>query len=153
MKIRQAKHDDLDDLVALERKVFGRGPYRGHQFGTRQFAYYVKKPEAIVLVAVDGKRLVGNVIATAGTGSRSHIGRILNLAVLPSARGRGMGTRLLRTALVRLKRRGCAKAVLEVAYAAKAARQVFERCGFEPARRLPGHYGPGNHGLRMTRNL
>ncbi len=144
---------DLQALLALEASSFGVGPYRSHGFDARQFRYYLKNPRAIVILASDASGLIGSVIATAGTRSRAHVGRILNLAVVKLRRKAGIGRKLLAKAERWMKQQGCDRIYLEVAQGARAATEFFVGRGFVPVRRLPDYYGRNNHGLRMKREL
>ncbi len=153
VKLRRAETTDLDALLALENSCFRTGPYRTHRFGATQFLSYLNNPRAVIFLARDASGLLGSVIATAGTRSRAHIGRILNLAVVSARRQQGVGRQLLEKATQWLRQKGCDRIFLEVALRANAAHDFFAGAGFLPVRRLPEYYGPNNHGLRMMRKL
>jgi ribosomal-protein-alanine N-acetyltransferase len=56
--------------------------------------------------------------------------RLMNLAVAPSARRRGLATALVRHAVTLGRERGARRAVLEVRASNEAARRLYERMGF-----------------------
>jgi ribosomal-protein-alanine N-acetyltransferase len=65
---------------------------------------------------------------------------ILTLAVCPSARQRGLGTRLVREGATGAARRGARRLFLEVADDNAAALALYGRAGFAEAGRRPGYY-------------
>ncbi len=76
---------------------------------------------------------------------------LLTLAVLPGARGRGVGGEVLAAALAEAARRGAAAVVLEVAPGNAAARTLYGRAGFLEIGRRPGYYPGGSDALVMRR--
>lgn len=75
------------------------------------------------------QRLVGAVLTTA---IGPAIGHVAQVAVDPAAQAQGIGGRLLRTALARLRARGFTHATLLVADDNHRARDWYGRLGFEP---------------------
>jgi len=65
---------------------------------------------------------------------------IVNVAVAPDFRGRGVGLALLRFALAEACRAGAARAVLEVRSGNVAARALYARCGFTRVGLRKGYY-------------
>ncbi|MBJ2156297.1 GNAT family N-acetyltransferase [Variovorax sp. IB41] len=84
------------------------------------------------VVAVDaGGRVVGWCDVSPVFGhSRAHIG-ILGIALLPEARGRGLGTQLLQAAIDRSWARGLTRIELSVRADNLNAKALYERLGFE----------------------
>ena len=71
---------------------------------------------------------------------------ILTLAVRPSARGQGIGTRLVREGGAAAEQQGATRLFLEVAGDNTAARALYARTGFIEAGRRPGYYArPDGH--------
>jgi ribosomal-protein-alanine N-acetyltransferase len=56
--------------------------------------------------------------------------RLMNLAVMPSARRQGLATVLVQRALALGRERGARRAVLEVRSSNEAARRLYEQMGF-----------------------
>ncbi len=69
-------------------------------------------------------------------------GELLSIGVLPEARSKGHGNRLL-SAVLRLAAPEAALLHLEVGEHNMAARRLYEKAGFEPSGRRPGYYGAG----------
>lgn len=65
---------------------------------------------------------------------------ILNVAVLPRARRRGLGRRLLRVALRLARKMGMHRALLEVRAGNRPAIALYEGCGFVRAGLRRGYY-------------
>ena len=59
-------------------------------------------------------------------------GKVHDLFVDPSFRGRGIGEALLREAVRRLVDRGAPRVLLDTAWSNAAARRLFERVGYRP---------------------
>ena len=65
-----------------------------------------------------------------------EVGHITQLCVTPHARGAGLGYELLRRAVLGLRTRGAKRISLTVTAANSEAVQLYQRCGFEEARRF-----------------
>lgn len=55
---------------------------------------------------------------------------VMNIAVLPQARGRGLGKQLLSTALNELRQQGVSRCLLEVRESNRAALALYQSLGF-----------------------
>ena len=71
---------------------------------------------------------------------------LLNLAVLPSFRGQGIGAFLVKQTLLEAAEKGAGRIFLEVRDANLPALRLYEHLGFEQAGRRPGYYSnpPGD---------
>jgi ribosomal-protein-alanine N-acetyltransferase len=65
---------------------------------------------------------------------------LLNLAVDPGWRRKGIGLRLMQHTLAEVKGRGGERIFLEVRASNMAARRLYEQLGFAPVGRRPGYY-------------
>ena len=104
----------------------------------------------------------GSLVATAPEGfalGRAIAGEaeILTIAVLPEARGRGVGAELLSGILDRARRSGATRAVLETAASNEPALALYRAAGFEQAGRRPGYYlrmdGRRDDAVLLEKNL
>jgi len=105
------------------------------------FASYVyfqeNRPVAVVLVA-----------------RRGWTSRIAAMAVAPEARGRGLGTHIMRDAIGEAAERGDRSVLLEVFEHNTPAVKLYEGLGFRPLRRLVGyHHDPGRAAPEVTDTL
>lgn len=153
IRVLQARAGDLEALLALESECFSSGPYRKHRFEAAQYRYYLRNPQAIVLVAERQGTVEGSLVGLAGRGVRSRSARILSIAVGAACRRQGVGQRLVQHALERFGARGSRRVYLEIAATAAGAQGLFGTFGFRPVRALPSYYGRSRHGVRMMLTL
>ncbi len=137
----------LETVVSLEREVFaGRDPWSRNAFERELLATHT-----LWLVAEIGGEV-------AGYGGGWVVGgefRVLNLAVKPPCRRRGIAGRLLNALFAAAVRRGCHGATLEVRKGNVAARALYEKLGFRIEGERRGYYSNGDDALlcllpRMT---
>lgn len=91
-------------------------------------------PTAFVLLAFDGARAVGAAVCFVGfsTFAAKPLVNLHDLAVLPSHRGRGIGSLLLAEVERRARERGACKVTLEVHDTNHGAKRLYEATGFGP---------------------
>lgn len=143
--IRNARINDLPQIATIERNVFP-----SDRLSLRQMRYHLRNPRAIFLACEQDGRIVGYVLAFQRSGAP---GRIYSLAVSGEFQGKGFGKRLMESALNALKTRGVARAVLEVRKSDEKTRALYRHFGFRDERELPGYYGDGADGVRMSIEL
>ena len=82
---------------------------------------------------------------------------VLTVAVVPEARGRGLGRRLVEAGLDAARQAGADLIFLEVAEDNAPARRLYAACGFSETGRRPGYYHrpgePAVDALVMSRAL
>ncbi len=78
---------------------------------------------------------------------------LLRLAVVPSARRRGLARLLLTAGLTRAARQGAEFCHLEVGADNLAASELYRRFGFRPTGRRANYYPTGEAALLMTKTL
>jgi len=135
MKLVPFVRAHLEAVLAVEEEVFaGKDPW-----SRMAFEGELINPQAVWLVAdVDGG-LAGYAGGWAG-GADFHL---LNLAVAPAFRRRGIARELVRGVLGRATERGCRRATLEVRKGNDHARRLYESLGFAAAGCRPRHYSDG----------
>jgi ribosomal protein S18 acetylase RimI-like enzyme len=89
-------------------------------------------------IAVDGHEVVGSVEVFRLVGWSSHVGEV-RLVVDPDHRGRGVGRRLARAAVLDAVDMGLKKLVVEVIADQAALIAMFRGLGFEPEALLTDH--------------
>lgn len=129
--IRPARPADAPVLAALERECFG------DPWSEASFREALASPFCFGLIAasVDG-RAVGYLLGRDVAGS----GEILNLAVAPAARRRGIARALLEEALDWFAERESAEVYLEVRESNGAAQALYRASGFEAVGRRGRYY-------------
>ena len=129
-RIRPASLADVAALAELERACFS-DPWTAA--GIRETIQY---ETARTFVAQDSAGIVGYVIARIS----GQEGEILDLAVLPERRRRGIGQALLAAVWNALQRDGVKELYLEVRESNVAAIELYRRQGFRPVGLRPRYY-------------
>lgn len=93
----------------------------------------------------DGGAVAGYII-TCIEGRSAHV---ISIAVKPSHRRRGVGSRLLCTALRILASGRVDRVYLEVRVSNEPALNLYRRAGFREIERLKNYYSDGEDGIRM----
>lgn len=130
LTIRTMLESDLPSVVAIERLSFST-PWSEILFFNELY-----KQRSIPKVAVIGDRIAGYICA-------NHVadeGHILNLAVHPDFRGKGIAKTLVKNILEELKENACRFLYLEVRASNNAARKLYEGFGFSVAGTRKGYY-------------
>jgi ribosomal protein S18 acetylase RimI-like enzyme len=154
LRTRRGTSADVDALKPLWVSVHEQhrasmpelAPYvsDGESWAARRalYAELLAKPDTVLLLQYDADELIGyglsHVLATEGTwladtwrrGAR--IGEIESLAVLPSHRGRGIGTALLEALHTELTAIGVDDLILGVLAGNVAAQRLYARHGYQP---------------------
>jgi len=92
------------------------------------------------LVAVHNEKVVGYVI---GTLRWDIVGHIINIAVHPDFRGRGIGKALMIEVMKELRRKGAKIFRLEVRVSNVVAQKLYESLGFRKSYTIPNYYSDG----------
>lgn len=129
-QIRPARTADARRLVPLERRCFS------DPWSQEAFEDLFASPFGRGLVAERLGEIEGYLVARAVAGE----GEILNLAVAPEARGRGLGGHLLEAALESLALAGAREVYLEVRDTNAAAQSLYHRRGFRAIGRRARYY-------------
>jgi len=128
--IRRADSADIPALVAIERACFS-DPWTAS--GIRETIQY---ETARAFVAESGGKAVGYVMARIS----GEEGEILNLAVLPKSRRKGIARCLLDEALGSIVAAGVTEAYLEVRQSNEEAIALYQAHGFRPVGVRPDYY-------------
>ncbi len=127
-----ARSDDVEAVVQIERRSF-TDPWSAHGF--REL---LENPRVYFVCAREG--VAGPVLGYVVAWFVADEGEIANLAVLPEARGRGVGGLLLDKALMEARRRGSTAMYLEVRDSNRTARELYVSRGFEAVGRRKAYY-------------
>jgi ribosomal-protein-alanine N-acetyltransferase len=120
--------------------------YENEMFGTEAWSADAYREEIAdvrsrhYLAAVDGE---GELLAWAGVRVVGDSAEVLTVGVIPAARRRGIGRRLLRALLTEASARGAREAFLEVRVDNLAARRLYAADGFAQVGRRRGYYDAG----------
>jgi [ribosomal protein S18]-alanine N-acetyltransferase len=131
--IRSATLDDLSSLMAVERDAPTAAHWSLEQY---QSACSESGPQRILLVIEEDSTIRGFLVARAV----DHEWEIENLATAAPVRRRRLGARLLEHFLKLARGHAGASVFLEVRESNRAARGLFEHCGFLECGRRRDYY-------------
>jgi [ribosomal protein S18]-alanine N-acetyltransferase len=141
IKLRETTPDDIPSMLAIERLSFST-PWSGSAFLSE-----IGKPYSFQKVALAEDKIVGYICV-------NHIldeAHIMNLAVHPGFRRRGIAAILLKKAVNELKEKGVCYFYLEVRFSNLAARKFYEKSGFRIVGRRKNYYqSPEEDAALMT---
>lgn len=145
VRIRPASAADIDALLALENL------FPSDRMGRVALRRFLRVPSARLWVAVQNNVVVGDVLLLLRSGA--DYGRIYSVVVAPSARGQGLGERLIATAERATRSTGRRRLRLEVRRRNLPARRLYEKRGYVTVAELAGYYEDGSAGLRLEKQL
>jgi ribosomal-protein-alanine N-acetyltransferase len=140
-EVRPVGPFDLELLAALHAACFADA------WSARSLAAMLAAPGTFGLLALAAEDEPAGFVLVRGAADEAEI---LSLGVLPAARRRGVGRRLLAAAIARLAAAGVRRLLLEVAESNEAARALYAGAGFSQVGRRPGYY---REGPRLTAAL
>jgi ribosomal-protein-alanine acetyltransferase len=151
-RIRPMTRSDVGPVAALEQATFGRDAWPSEAFKDLLVAYsQAKPPRGAMWVAVDPQ--TGELFGYAGVEVSALWGEmdIINIAVAPAHRRRGVGRLLLERIVTLCRRRGVPLLWLRVRASNRGARRFYRRMGFRVRGRFEGYYvDPGEPAIIMA---
>jgi ribosomal-protein-alanine N-acetyltransferase len=126
---------DIEDVLALEERAFD------DPWNARDFASELKNPRSFVQLLRDGKgELLGHVVFWIVLDQVE----ILDIAVAPEYRRRGLGGLLMEHVVSLSRQKNCRLISLEVRRSNEAALGLYESLGFKPIALRPRYYAHDN---------
>ena len=129
-RIRPAALADAATLVAIERRCFS------DPWSESAFREALASEWTFGLVVEGGRGPAGYLIGRVVAGS----GEVLNLAVAPEFRRRGLGGAMLEEGLAAFRRRGATEVFLEVRESNHSAQSLYLARGFRPVGQRAAYY-------------
>jgi ribosomal-protein-alanine N-acetyltransferase len=129
-QIRSAVPADAAPLVAIERRCFS------DPWSETSFREALDSPWSFGFVAHTGQSIAGYLIGREMAGT----GEVLNLAVAPNFRRRGVARALLRASLALLRKRRVDEVFLEVRESNRSAQALYLSSGFRPVGQRSAYY-------------
>ncbi|QHC67483.1 ribosomal protein S18-alanine N-acetyltransferase [Rathayibacter oskolensis] len=133
--IREAAASDLDAIMAIEESEF-----TSDAWSRSMMAGELRSPHTRYVVAELGGAVVGYAGLLCPVGA--HEGDVQTIAVVPAARGAGLGRRLLRHLVETAARRGAREVFLEVRADNPVAQSLYLSEGFVEIAVRPAYYQP-----------
>jgi len=141
-EIRRLSYADLPQVIAVERRAFPT------PWSLAMFVLELSKSSGVSLAALVDGRVVGYVVCS----RYADVWHVMNVAVDPDRRRRGIGRALLEQLLAEVGEH--ASLTLEVRRTNIAAMKLYEDLGFRPAGIRRRYYQDnGEDALVMWRNL
>lgn len=134
--------EDLDQVMVLEQAVFPE------PWGRECFPVGKGRPGVLNLVAESEGRVAGYVMAWGR--DRLHL---VNIAVAPEFRGKGLGWKLMAAAEEFGRSIGAGSLYLEVRESNRSARGFYQSLGFVPVRVKKQYYSNGEDAILMRREV
>jgi [ribosomal protein S18]-alanine N-acetyltransferase len=119
--IRSLGYSDLPQVIAIERRAFPT------PWSLAMFVLELSKPSSVCLAAIEERRIVGYLICS----RYADVWHLMNIAVDPPGRRRGIATALLDEMIARASQDG--SYTLEVRPSNSPAIALYERFGFRSA--------------------
>lgn len=144
--IRAARPADAATLQAIETASFTQD-----RLSPRALAHHLRSETADVLLATLGAEPAGYALLLYR--STSTLARLYSIATLPSARGKGVGRRLMDALERSAVKRGCDRLRLEVREKNTPAIALYESLGYRRIGRYEDYYQDGASALRFEKQL
>jgi ribosomal protein S18 acetylase RimI-like enzyme len=144
--IRPYRPDDFEQLYRIDQAAF----VPALAYSRAELRYYVAARRGHTLVAEDGGRPVGFVIAR---GTHRGWGTVITLDVDPDWQRRGIGGQLLAAIESWLRGEGVRVVSLETPADESGARQFYERHGYQLGGRVRGYYHGSLDAFGMVKRL
>jgi [ribosomal protein S18]-alanine N-acetyltransferase len=147
-RIRRARLDDLDALLALEQAAFQ--PYRQARRASLRRSLS-SSHQSVWVIDADGRK--GGLAALLVVWHFPHRLRVYDVAVRPDLQGHGLGSRLMHHAEGLARKSGATWVTLEADPREPDLVPWYETQGYRTVARLPRYYRNGRAALRMVKRV
>ena len=130
MEIRLMNESHVTQVAELEKLCFSA------PWSENSIRYELTNPLSLWLVAVEN----GNLLGYVGSQTVMDEADMMNVAVAPAARRRGVGRKLVEALVSALKERNAYSLTLEVRASNEPAKALYEQLGFTQVGRRPNYY-------------
>jgi [ribosomal protein S18]-alanine N-acetyltransferase len=128
VSVRSLAYSDLPQVIAIERRAFPT------PWSLAMFVLELSKPSGVCLAAIERAEVVGYLVCS----KYDRVWHLMNIAVDPAARRRGIASRMLEAMLERAGPDG--SYTLEVRTSNAPAIALYEQFGFRAAGTRPRYY-------------
>jgi len=143
--LRDVHWTDIEQLARLERELFADDAWSQQTW----WAELAGRPRRDYVAEVEGAEVLGY----AGLDHGGDVADVMTIAVAPSARGRGLGRRLLDELETRARAGRAASVMLEVRADNAAAIGLYDRAGYTVVSTRRRYYQPGDIDALVMRRI
>lgn len=143
--LRDVHWTDIEQLARLERELFADDAWSQQTW----WAELAGRPRRDYVAEVEGAEVRGY----AGLDHGGDVADVMTIAVAPSARGRGLGRRLLDELETRARAGRAASVMLEVRADNAAAIGLYDRAGYTVVSIRRRYYQPGDVDALVMRKI
>jgi ribosomal-protein-alanine N-acetyltransferase len=145
MRIRRAQQKDIEMITGIESLSFS-DPWDQNAF-YETLRFY---PNTFFIAEIDGK-IAGFIAAGIEDTGEVLVGHIMNLAVLPELRKRGIGRELVTRTEREFILEGVSSIQLEVRESNVNAQEFYERLGYQKILTIAEYYANGEDAIIMMK--
>ncbi len=138
--------DDVDELYEIEKRCF-----LFDRMSRRSFKWMIQKGNSDFVLAKQEAKIIGYILILYHRGT--HLARVYSFAVLPEARGQGVGEVLLHHGEKLAAARNCIYMRLEVHPENRKAIKLYERNGYHPFGMIKDYYEDHADALRYQKRI
>ncbi len=143
--LRDVHWTDIEQLAQLERELFADDAWSQQTW----WAELAGRPRRDYVAEVEGAEVLGY----AGLDHGGDVADVMTIAVAPSARGRGLGRRLLDELETRARAGRAASVMLEVRADNASAIGLYDRAGYTVVSTRRRYYQPGDIDALVMRKI
>ncbi len=152
--IRKFKEGDLQSVMDINRETLPEN-YTDYFF----LDLHERFPETFIVVEEEGK-VIGYImcrvevgLSNFGLGGLIRKGHVVSIAVLPTARRKGVASELINMALEGMQSYKAKQCYLEVRVTNDAGVNLYKKLGLEVTRTAHGYYSDGEDAYVMSKKL
>jgi len=135
MQLREAKLDDIPKLCELLNYLFEQEEEfkPNTEIQSEGLRKIISKSDVgVIVIAIDSNKVIGmvNILYTVSTALGSRVAILEDMVVSPKARGKGVGSMLMKYTLDLAKQNGCKRITLLTDFDNDGAHRFYQQHGF-----------------------
>ena len=135
MQLREAKIDDIPKLCELLNYLFEQEEEfkPNTEIQSEGLRKIISKSDVgVIVIAIDSNKIIGmvNILHTISTALGSRVAILEDMVIAPKARGKGVGSMLMKYSLDLAKQNGCKRITLLTDFDNDGAHRFYQQHGF-----------------------
>ncbi len=135
MQLREATIDDIPELCGLLNYLFEQEEEfkPNTEIQSEGLRKIISNSDVgVIIIAIDSNKVIGmvNILYTVSTALGSRVAILEDMVVSPKARGKGMGSMLMKYSLDVAKQNGCKRITLLTDFDNDGAHRFYQQHGF-----------------------